>query len=379
MNCPISIVISSALGLVAGLGIGFFGARRKRSSPPLPAPLPGGDPSLSKRLEAMERARDAAELANLEMRRALDELQLAAGTDRLTGAWNRRRFEEAAAALMALAGRRREPLCLILFDLDHFKSVNDTWGHSAGDILLTTIVQIVQGQLRASDYLARWGGEEFIVLASGTELAGGIHLAEKIRAAVADSRFPNVGRATISLGVAEYQVGERLDMWIERVDAAMYRAKHAGRNRVEADESPEPVRLASACSLLELAWDEGYASGKTMIDMQHRQLFDLTNALIGAMLNGAPAADLSLRLQVLLAHVAQHFHDEEALLGQAGYADLEGHAKLHALLMGEAHQLQSEVQASRLDPGKLLAFLALELVQGHILSEDRKYFPCFND
>lgn len=336
---------------------------------------------LSSRLADLGDARRAAELANQGLQRALEQLEQAASTDRLTGAWNRRRFEEAILPEVALAHRRNAPLSLLMLDLDHFKRVNDVYGHSAGDAVLVGMSQTVRLHLRASDALVRWGGEEFLVMAPATRLEGAMGLAEKLRAAVAEIPFPGVGQVTMSLGVAEYALGETLDEWIERADQALYQAKGEGRNRAVA--APVPERPEGAApedefrderSLLEVIWEEAYESGHTLIDAQHQRLFRLANTLMAVLTENRPLPEVALRLETLLAHTAQHFHDEEQLLREAHYRDLAEHAGIHAGLLGKARKLQEEVQAGELDFGKLVTFLTVDLVKGHLLTEDRTYF-----
>jgi diguanylate cyclase (GGDEF)-like protein/hemerythrin-like metal-binding protein len=330
---------------------------------------------LSARLSDLGDARRAAELANDGLQRALEQLEEAASTDRLTGAWNRRRFEEAALSELALAQRRRDPLSLLMFDLDHFKQVNDTYGHGAGDAVLVGLVQTVRQHLRVSDSLIRWGGEEFLVMVPATRLEGAMALAEKMRAAVAAIDFPGIGQVTMSLGVAQYAPGESLAAWIERADQALYGAKSAGRNRSQAAPMPAPTaEVYPGRTLLEVVWDDAYESGNALIDKQHQRLFQLANSLMAVVTEETPMSEVALRLETLLAHTSQHFHDEEALLREAHYPDLAKHATVHANLLARARQLQADVQADRLDFGKLVTFLALDLVKGHFLSEDQNYF-----
>jgi diguanylate cyclase (GGDEF)-like protein/hemerythrin-like metal-binding protein len=331
---------------------------------------------LSARLRDLSEARHSAELANLGLQRAMDQLEQVAATDRLTGAWNRRRFEEAVLPEIALAHRRREPLTLLMFDLDHFKRVNDTFGHGAGDAVLVGTTQCVRQHLRASDALVRWGGEEFLVMAPATRLEGALGLAEKLRSAVAAMEFPGVGQVTMSLGVAEYVPGEGLAGWIERVDQALYLAKAGGRNCVIQAAAPDSVAVdpGSERSLLEVIWEDTYASGNLLIDNQHQHLFRLASSLMSVLTEERPLPEVSLRLETLLAHTAQHFHDEETLLREARYRDLPGHALIHATLLSKARKLQAEVQAGHLDFGKLITFLTLDLVKGHILTEDQHCF-----
>jgi diguanylate cyclase (GGDEF)-like protein/hemerythrin-like metal-binding protein len=331
---------------------------------------------LSARLMELSEARRSTERANQSLQRALDQLEQAASTDRLTGAWNRRRFEEAVMPEIALAHRRRDPLCLLMIDLDHFKRVNDSFGHSAGDAVLAGTAQTVRLHLRASDSLVRWGGEEFLVMTPATRLEGAMGLAEKLRTAVEAIDFPGVGHVTMSLGVSEYALGEGLAEWVERTDQALYRAKAEGRNRAIAAPTPTgpEYELSAERSLLEVIWEETYASGHALIDAQHQRLFRLASILMSTLTENRPLAEISLRLETLLAHTAQHFHDEESLLRQARYPDLSEHAQVHATLLAKAWKLQAEVKAGRLDFGRLVAFLALDLVKGHILTEDQSYF-----
>jgi diguanylate cyclase (GGDEF)-like protein/hemerythrin-like metal-binding protein len=331
---------------------------------------------LSARLQDLEEARRTAEVANKGLQRALDQLEQVASIDQLTGAWNRRRFEEAVLSEIALAHRRRDPLALIMFDLDHFKRVNDTFGHGAGDVVLASTAQTVRQQLRLSDALIRWGGEEFLVMAPATRLEGALGLAEKLRAAVAAIDYPTIGQVTMSLGVSEYALGEGLEEWIARTDQALYQAKAQGRNRVVA--APTPVRPGElpqdGRSLVEMIWEDSYTSGHPLLDTQHRRLFHLASSLLSVLAEKRPVDEVSLRLQTLLAHTAQHFHDEEALLREAHYPDAAMHAAIHTELLNKAGEFQEDVQSGHLDFGKLVNFLTKDLVKDHILTEDQNYF-----
>jgi diguanylate cyclase (GGDEF)-like protein len=165
------------------------------------------------------------ELANAELRRL-------ATTDPLTGAWNRRHFEEVAAVEMARSRRHAQPLALLLFDVDHFKRINDGHGHPAGDRVLVDLVQRVRRLLRAEDVLARWGGEEFIVLMPHARVPDATRLAERLRQGLAQEPFAAVGRVTASFGIAGFLVDEPFDACIRRADAALYLAKRRGRDAV---------------------------------------------------------------------------------------------------------------------------------------------------
>ncbi len=135
---------------------------------------------------------------------------------------------------MAKADRHHLPLSLVIFDVDHFKQINDTHGHQAGDRVLVELSQLARDAMRAGDILVRWGGEEFLLLLPNTGLAGAAVVADKLRTSFASRAIPGVGVVTASFGVVAYVEGQTVDGWIRRVDRALYAAKRSGRNRVQA-------------------------------------------------------------------------------------------------------------------------------------------------
>lgn len=159
------------------------------------------------------------------------ELERLARFDGLTGCHNRRHFDEA----LRRNAPEDQPSCLVLFDLDHFKQVNDTYGHVSGDSVLRQIAARVEAELEAAFLLARIGGEEFAVLCPHTALPSARELAERLRARVAELAFASelAGLTlTISLGVAERKPGESSEHWLGRADGQLYAAKRRGRNLV---------------------------------------------------------------------------------------------------------------------------------------------------
>lgn len=186
---------------------------------------------------ALDDARRQLAQQNDELQALARSLEKMATTDELTNAFNRRKFDQLIEAEVTRGTRYSTPLSLLMLDIDHFKRVNDTFGHEAGDAVLVAIAALVRSQIRAADSLARWGGEEFVVLMPTVDALGAAALAERIRAGVASHDFGPVGQVTISLGVAQYCAGETSDQLFARVDAALYRAKDSGRNRVESAPS----------------------------------------------------------------------------------------------------------------------------------------------
>ena len=172
--------------------------------------------------------RDATERMQTEER-----LKQLATIDTLTGISNRRHFDEALANEIHRAARYSTPLSLILFDIDHFKYINDTCGHHTGDRVLIQFALVVGGAIRAIDLFARWGGEEFAILMPNCDLNAGRLLAEKLRMLLEKQHFADVGQVTCSFGVAEYSPGDDVGKLMKRVDRCLYHAKASGRNRVE--------------------------------------------------------------------------------------------------------------------------------------------------
>jgi len=161
------------------------------------------------------------------------KLRKLAETDSLTGILNRRSFIQAAEREFARSARYKKPFSMILFDLDHFKKVNDTYGHARGDELLKSLARITEKNIRESDYFSRFGGEEFIVLMPETKKKNAQQAAEKLRGVFEKSQDILPGGFTASFGVAESKSNQTLNELIRSADKAMYLAKQNGRNRVE--------------------------------------------------------------------------------------------------------------------------------------------------
>lgn len=177
---------------------------------------------------------------NISERKILErELEEQARRDHLTGLDNRRAFDAALDREIDTATRQGSPLCLLVFDVDHFKAVNDTHGHDIGDRLLRQLGETVRHCLRQSDRLARWGGEEFTILLPGTPLDGAQRLAERIRTRVAATDFSGIA-ITVSLGLTPFLAGDDARRLFARADEALYRAKQAGRNRLVTLTAPLP-------------------------------------------------------------------------------------------------------------------------------------------
>jgi len=204
------------------------------------------------RLAAVDLAEDMALLASISeitrlnellkteqaaLAQANEQLSHAASHDSLTGLWNRYRTEYELDRELAKARRHGLPFSVLLLDVDHFKNINDTWGHAVGDEVLHEVARKVTGVLRQEDHLGRWGGEEFVILAAGAGRGDGVALADRVRQAVTEVTVSGVQTIiTASIGVATWRPEDKRKSIIQRADRAMYAAKKGGRNRVETDE-----------------------------------------------------------------------------------------------------------------------------------------------
>lgn len=160
------------------------------------------------------------------------EIQILLRIDTLTGAFNRQHLKEAASQEILRVQRMGYPLSMVLVDIDHFKSINDTYGHIVGDKVLKAFSDELKSSLRTSDRLYRFGGEEFLMLLYDTDLDGATVLASKIREAIQNHVFPNQIRLTASFGCASFDTEDSFESWLQRADHALYAAKRSGRNRI---------------------------------------------------------------------------------------------------------------------------------------------------
>lgn len=328
---------------------------------------------------ALHQTLDRLQQINQQLQRTVIELEQVASTDKLTGARNRRRLEECARKEMDRLHRYGQPLSMILIDIDFFKAINDHNGHHAGDQVLQALAVLLQGRLRGSDSLARWGGEEFVILCSDTQRASAAILAERLRQQVAAETFMAIGQLTVSMGVAECRPGESWEEWFERADQALYRAKSAGRNQVQVAAqatTAESMKDYVIGSFVQLVWHSAYECGDELVDRGHRLLFADANELLSAILSGQAAASVDEIIDRLLADVLQHFNDEESVILAAGFPGTAEHVLLHRQLVLQGLTLVDAYRTGKQGVGDVFQFLAYEVVTKHMLGADREFFPC---
>lgn len=189
----------------------------------------------------LEETKQQLRTINKAMKHKVDELysmtnrlEQKAYKDNLTGINNRENFDDIFSTEMSNSKRNDEPLSLIIFDVDHFKQVNDTYGHQAGDDILIDLVHLIENNIKNGDIFARWGGEEFVILTPATDETGAYNLAEKLRKLVQSHTFAYVGKGlSLSFGIAQLAEEDNKRTLFEKADGALYEAKKNGRNRSE--------------------------------------------------------------------------------------------------------------------------------------------------
>ncbi|MDD3468012.1 MAG: GGDEF domain-containing protein, partial [Campylobacterales bacterium] len=167
-----------------------------------------------------------------EMEKEAKTLELLATTDPLTKIYNRLKLNEILMLEIKKSDRYKIPLSIIMLDIDHFKEVNDTYGHDIGDDVLVKLTKSISANIREVDMFARWGGEEFVIMLPNTDENGALITAENLRSIIADADFGKAGKITASFGVAEYQPNLGSRELLKRADDALYEAKRSGRNKV---------------------------------------------------------------------------------------------------------------------------------------------------
>ncbi len=184
---------------------------------------------LLNRSECIERKLRAS---NRELEQLKSELERLVVVDPLTGVFNRRKFHESLGAAITAAMRHQHLFALLMLDIDNFKSINDRYGHQVGDSVLRIMCELIDSTIRSADQMFRVGGEEFCLVAIAKDVEQARTLAEKIRLVIESHDFPEVGRVTISIGIAYFKEGDDQQNIYARADVALYRAKRQGRNCV---------------------------------------------------------------------------------------------------------------------------------------------------
>ncbi len=306
-----------------------------------------------------------------ELRQAYDEVNLLASTDPLTGLSNRRMIEQAIMDEIVRAERYHSPLSIILFDLDYFKAVNDTYGHDVGDDVLKTVCSLVQTNMRETDLIGRWGGEEFLIVLPETDLAGAMKTAEKLRGILAAHNHTVAGKLTASFGVAQRQVNTTMTHFFRQVDEAMYTAKTNGRNMVRA----APVNIDIGLNNERLDYKTEWETGIPEIDNEHKNLVNLANQFIEISLSPDRRAEIRTYMKIIHDDLRDHFIHEEDILNNFQYPGLEKHQQIHKRIIRKLDDLINKIDLGEVRPEALYIFLINDMIIGHVSTVDILYIP----
>ncbi len=299
-------------------------------------------------------------------------LQETAITDALTGLRNRNFFNLSVSEDFERAKRYGTKLSIMIIDLDHFKRINDTYGHIAGDEVIKDLSIALQKSLRKADHLARWGGEEFVVLLSDTQLYDAVEVAEKLRRAAESLIHFEKEIVTISIGVSTLTEEDTLESWFERTDRALYHAKQQGRNRFCISEGVETLTSEI------VIWNSSWESGHHGIDRQHKELVNDCNALFNNNMQSDLRVSILPELETIIHHIQLHFTYEESVLSELNYTEFENHHKLHQELLFIAEQLLKKSADGNLLPSDVVRFIVEDVVTHHLIQEDMKFFSLFS-
>jgi diguanylate cyclase (GGDEF)-like protein/hemerythrin-like metal-binding protein/PAS domain S-box-containing protein len=316
-----------------------------------------------------------------ESRRQEMFLKEQAAVDPLTRVLNRSSLEERGKAELARAVRNRRKFSLAMVDLDHFKLVNDTYGHAVGDLVLRGFGELSHECLRVSDLLGRWGGEEFVIVLPDTGPECARRVAERLRASLEEFVFPSGVRVTASMGIAGYRRDETFASLLHRADGAMYAAKQAGRNKVLVDAADLAADIESRRkprSPLTLRWKKSYASGEARIDLEHQGLMQVANRLLAASSMEGAEAEVRALIGELLTHIRTHFEHEEEMLQTVQYPRFDAHREIHRRLLTKADGMVRRLDRGEEATGDLVGFVIHDMVARHVLREDREFFPWVN-
>lgn len=301
---------------------------------------------------------------------AEDMLRHMSVRDKLTGLYNRYFLDEIINEEMNRALRYNFQLSVFILDLDHFKNVNDTWGHPVGDIILKETAELATRNLRRSDFLIRIGGEEFLLLMPHTNLKEAMVVANKIRKEIEDIVHPIIGKYTASFGVAQWDKSESFKELYERADEALYKAKEKGRNRVVSSKKKQPYEYVGN----PIQWKSEWECGNKVIDEQHKELLSISNEFVFLSLPQSDPVEPVQKIDDLIKHVAYHFECEEAILKESGYLGYIEHAKIHEKIKEDVESLKMSYNKGEVKITAFFTFMLEEVVIGHLLDEDVKFF-----
>ncbi|WP_196598679.1 diguanylate cyclase [Pectinatus frisingensis] len=295
--------------------------------------------------------------------------------DALTGLYNRIYFIETCKNKIEETRRTALPLSFLLLDIDHFKSINDEYGHLKGDYVLKTLAQIMIDTLRKSDIICRWGGEEFIILLINTDAKAAEKAAEKLRTAISFHHFEDINKITSSFGLTEYQKNDTDESIFKRLDNSLYLAKLTGRNKVISDEV---LNIAYGKKPMAIEWGPFFKSGNSFIDKDHHLLISTSNEIIYSCFStGRPKNFLNL-FNLLSDELAEHFDREEKILKEFHYPLYTDHKNIHHDLLQKTITMVNNLNSQEISFIDAAKYLIQEVIVGHIIKSDFDFYYILN-
>jgi diguanylate cyclase (GGDEF)-like protein/hemerythrin-like metal-binding protein len=294
--------------------------------------------------------------------------------DELTGVNTRRYFNSKVFDEAKRAIRYSQDLTFIFCDIDNFKQINDKLGHDFGDHVLSAVGNSLASDIRESDVVTRWGGEEFIIMLPHTNREDGFKVAEKMRSKLEMLNHSKVGKVTASFGVASLIPSEYIGSCISRADKAMYLAKAQGRNKTITSEPNDPNVYVNR----KILWQKIWCCGIQVIDDEHKALLNEMTEIVELSYFKEKKRELSERIGYLSETLKQHFKDEEEILKKLNWDQLNEHAEIHNQLINLNRVVQNDLKTMEIDMDKALQVL-LDAVFEHIIHEDYKYFSFVSD
>ncbi len=310
---------------------------------------------------------------NRNVARQNEKLFELATKDSLTGIYNRTCFVDAFKKKIAETCRTAEPFSLILFDIDHFKNINDEYGHLQGDYVLKEIAHIIDNSIRITDVLCRWGGEEFIVLLGNTDAEKAVLIAEKMRMLIEQHNFKDTRSVTASFGITQWQMNDDEKSALKRLDNSLYLAKLTGRNRVVSNEELQIIKGLT----MTIEWGPFFRCGHPQIDSDHHKLIDMSNEIIyNCLIDNNQKIIVSL-FSALTEEVVEHFKREESSLEEFEYTKYAEHKKIHQDLVCKTLKLFDAFLSGEEEPINIAKYLIQDVIIGHIIQGDFDFFPIF--
>lgn len=290
--------------------------------------------------------------------------------DRFTGIYTREYFNYRLKEEVSISQRNALSISMVYFDLDHFKNVNDVYGHSAGDDVLIEVVKKIKSIIRLEDVFARWGGDEFILLLPNTDLENANFVAERIRSDIEGLDICKAYGVTASVGCSEWKSKEYVESWFLRTDQALYTSKNTGKNKVTLSDHNLDDHI-----LVKVDWDEKFNSGCHIIDDEHRLILERCNKIVESALEQSSFDETVRNVELIIKEMEQHFNDEIDILVKAGYPDVETHKRIHDALLQRTESIFQKTIKRDITAVEFFTFFVVTVVSGHFNNEDVKYFP----